>query len=123
MLANDRKEMWAPDVLNHEDVRQFPDRTIKRAHAKLLAAKPVMDPVDTVEIPKGDLLTRAEALLSIEDRVVYQAIANELAPHIENRLHPNVFSSRLNPRGRRQDFFLAGLGQRKHFQQATTNTK
>lgn len=113
--THDRRDLWIPDVLNWEDFAQDPTSIIERANIKCSSDSPVADPVMTVEVPKGDLLTRGGALLSLADRVAYQALCNELAPDIDARLSERVFSARLVTAARARDFFLPGVQQWQKF--------
>jgi excisionase family DNA binding protein len=97
-------QLWVPDVLRFEDRFANPEDLQASARARLDGAEAV-DPIIEVEIPKTPFFARAAALLSIEDRIAYQAAIAAIAPRIEARLDDSVFSARLNSkRGGR--FFL-----------------
>ncbi|MFB7888073.1 RNA-directed DNA polymerase [Cellulosimicrobium cellulans] len=87
-----------PDVLNWEDFRSEPSNVLRSAEDK--CANGNSDPFEVVEIPKGSLLSRAGALLSLEDRVAYHALCASFAATIESRLSDRVYSSRLNSNDR-----------------------
>ncbi len=117
--ANDRRELWVPDVLNWDDFFQEPDFILDRAAEKCSSDSPVADPVTIVEVPKGEFLTRGGALLSLSDRVAYQALCNELAPDIDARMSDRVFSARLAPNTKGGAFVLLGVKQWRKFMDAT----
>lgn len=115
VLRTDRRELWVPDVLMWEDFRATPGNVLDSARNKCSTGTP--DPVEMVEVPKGELLSRAGTLLTLEDRVAYHALCMSFAKAVEARLSANVFSSRLNeePHG---DFFRSGVRQWTAFQEA-----
>lgn len=120
---NDRRDLWIPDILNWDDYAQDPSGIIERANAKCNAEYPVADPVETIEVPKGEWLTRGAALLSLEDRVAYQSLCNELAPDIEARLSDRVFSARLAQSAKRHSFFRPGVKQWTAFLEAARSAQ
>lgn len=101
VMKTDRNDLWVPDVLNWEDFRSEPAGILEEAGRKCQSGSP--DPFEVVEIPKGSLLSRAGALLSLEDRVAYHALCASFAPAIETRLSDRVYSSRLSTND--QSFF------------------
>jgi excisionase family DNA binding protein len=115
VLRSDRRELWVPDVLMWEDFRSAPANILASASSKCSTGTP--DPVEMVEVPKGELLSRAGTLLTLEDRVAYHALCASFADQIEAKLSENVFSSRRNdqPSG---DFFKSGVRQWTAFHEA-----
>lgn len=111
LMKTDRKELWIPDVLNWEDVRADPSSAISAATGKCSTGQ--ADPFETVEVPKGPLLSRAGVLLSFEDRLAYQMLCAALAPHVDAVLSERVLSSRLNERP--GSFFVSPFNQYKLF--------
>lgn len=116
VLRTDRRDLWVPDILNWEDFRELPDQVLRAAEAKCQSG--LADPVEMVEVPKGEYLTRAGTLLTLEDRVAYQALAEAMAPVIDSALSACVFSSRLAGGGR--DFFKSGVQQWQAFESAVS---
>lgn len=88
----DLNELWVPDVLRWADHLAAPEPVLREALAR--ASTGQCDAATEVEVPKTPLLTRAAALLSLEDRVAYQAIVGAILPVIESQLSPHVYSSR-----------------------------
>lgn len=92
--ATDLKEIWVPDVLQHEDILLDPGPVLARAGAIFNRALP--GPSRLVEIDKSLMLTRLGTLLTLEDRVAYQAAVASFADRVEALTPASVFSSRLS---------------------------
>lgn len=114
VLRTDRRELWVPDVLGWEDFRESPDGVLAAARSKCSTGAP--DPVEMVEVPKGEFLSRAGTLLTLEDRVAYQALCGSFGERIDDKLSDHVFSSRLNKTGN-GDYFKSGVGQWRAFEE------
>jgi hypothetical protein len=119
VLRTDRRELWIPDVLNWEDYRESPDRMLADARSKCATGTP--DPFEVVEVPKGELLSRAGTLLSLEDRVAYHALCSSFCQLVDTRLSDRVFSSRLRP-DTKGDFFKSGIDQWNTFGEAIASS-
>lgn len=119
VMRTDRRELWIPDILHWEDFRAYPDDVLRAAQQR--CANGAVDAVEVVEVPKGDLLTRAGTLMSLPDRVAYHALCASFAHTVEGVLDGCVFSSRLNPRSG-ADFFSGGLRQWTAFQEAVKSS-
>lgn len=117
LMKTDRRDLWVPDVLNWEDVRARPDAVILSALAKCSTGQ--ADPFEVVEVPKGTLLSRAGALLSVEDRLAYHMLCATFAGRVEAALSDRVFSSRLNKRP--GPYFAPGLSQFTEFIETVEN--
>jgi excisionase family DNA binding protein len=92
--ATDLREIWVPDVLQHEDVLSDPAAVLARAGAIFNRALP--GPRRVVEIDKSLMLTRLGTLLALDDRVAYQAAVGSFADRVEALTPESVFSSRLS---------------------------
>ncbi len=92
------KESWSdevPDIIRHEDFRfVWPE---ERAALEQSLAEGRYSPrvPRLVEVPKSALATRPIAVLHLRDRIVYQALLDELGPHIDRELTEEVYSARL----------------------------
>jgi excisionase family DNA binding protein len=115
VLRLDRRELWVPDVLNWEDFRARPHDVI--ASARLKCSTGHADPIEVVEVPKGELLSRAGTLLTLADRVAYHALCASFSGPIEAATSDHVFSSRINDDAK-GDFFRSGYPQWKAFIEA-----
>lgn len=90
----DLREVWVPDVLQHEDVLADTARVLARAQTTFESALPGASRV--VEVDKSPMLTRLAALLELSDRVSYQAAIGAFAERVDAALPESVFSSRLS---------------------------
>ncbi|MCR8899506.1 reverse transcriptase domain-containing protein [Gordonia sp. GONU] len=102
VLRTDLRELWVPDILVWDDFKHSSAEVLAAASAKCATGQ--ADPFEVVEVPKGRYLSRAGALLSLEDRVAYQALCGSFADVIEGELSDRVFSSRLDGAGARGFF-------------------
>lgn len=94
VLGLDERELWVPDILRHEDVSSRRSEAIAAAASRLDGQDP-FDSATPVEVPKSSFFTRTGQLLTFPDRVAFQAAVASVAPSIERRLSPSVYSSRL----------------------------
>ncbi len=100
LVDEDLEAPWVPDVL------AFRDHIANAAEVKVAAAVRLEDAgpfgqAIYVEVPKSALLTRNGALLSIEDRLAYQAAVDSIAERIDRQTPGSVFSARLDRDGNR----------------------
>lgn len=105
--STDLNEIWVPDVLRWEDYAARPNELLAEASAR--ATTPRCDAATEIDVPKTPILTRAAVLLTIEDRVAYQALIASFAHEIEALLPDSVYSSRRATSGRW--FFKKGTKQ------------
>lgn len=92
--ATDRNELWVPDILRWEDHLGQPAGLKQRALARLQGSE-AFDAATDVEVPKTAFFSRNATMLSLEDRIAYQASVAVLAPRIDNGLSTSVYSARL----------------------------
>ena len=94
-VLNEAFKDEVPDVLRHKDyVVAWPKERAELLEAlKTDTYRPL--PATLYEVPKSSLATRPIAILHMRDRILYQAIMHELAPHIDSHLTEEVWSSRL----------------------------
>jgi excisionase family DNA binding protein len=93
--ATDLAQVWVPDVLRFEDYLRESTEVLAIAADRLQHGPP--EPAIEVDVAKTPFFTRSAVLLSLEDRVAYQAAVASIAPAIEASLPPEVFSARLSP--------------------------
>lgn len=101
----DLKEPWVPDVLNFEDI-SVGGFVVARASERL--ASNMFDPPAEVPIPKTPFFTRSAVLLTVEDRISYQAVVQSFADLAEAQTSDSVFSARVNRSNKRYMFALSG---------------
>lgn len=92
--AKDLSELWVPDVLRCRDYLAESDALLARAADRLQDGDP--DPALEVAIAKTPFFTRPAVLLTLEDRVAYQAAVASIASKIDAALPPQVRSARLS---------------------------
>ena len=91
----DLNQPWIPDVLAYADYLVDPVAVKSLALARLSVPGP-FDPVAPVDVPRTSLLTRKAAVLSVVDRLVFQAAVQSIAPRADKLLSDTVFSARLS---------------------------
>lgn len=89
-----KQDTWIPDCLRFEDWIADSDGVLAEA-AAVVAGAYVPDQAQRLRVPKGQLLTRTAALLSLRDRVIYQAAVAAFAPRADALLSEGVLSARL----------------------------
>lgn len=94
VTSKDLSELWVPDVLRFEDYLAASDVLLAGAADRLQDRD--ADPAIEVSIAKTPFFTRAAVLLTLEDRVAYQAAVASIAQKIDAALSPQVGSARLS---------------------------
>lgn len=92
--TTDLVQAWVPDVLRYEDALARPADLLAEAAARIATLSP--GPALEVEVDKTLLLTRPAVLLSLPDRIAYQAVVGSFADRVEAETPPSVFSARLS---------------------------
>lgn len=95
--ATDLNDLWVPDVLRWADHLATPGPVLLEASARATTGR--CDAASEIEVPKTPMLTRPAVLVSLEDRIAYQAVVGALMPLIEAALSPRVYSSRADKTG------------------------
>jgi excisionase family DNA binding protein len=90
--ATDLNELWVPDVVRWADSIREPADVL--ASAAKRAATGTCDAAMQIEVPKTPMLTRPAAILSLADRIAYQALVSALLSATDATLSPRVYSSR-----------------------------
>ena len=119
VMRADNRDLWVPDILMWEDYRKNPDMVLEDASLKCING--TADPFEVVSVPKGEYLSRAGALLSIADRVAYQALCYSFVEKVEAQLIDTVYSSRLSTTGK-SGLFKLGTEQWRVFNDAVSTT-
>jgi excisionase family DNA binding protein len=96
--ATDLTEPWVPDVLRFRDQISSPDEILAAAARRLTSEPP--DPATEVDVAKTPFFSRSAVLLSLEDRVAYQAVVASVAPKIEALLPDQAYAARLSSNSR-----------------------
>jgi hypothetical protein len=90
--STDLNELWVPDVLRWADHIANSQPILMEATARATTGR--CDAATELDVPKTPMLTRPAVMLSLEDRLAYQAVVGALLPLIESELSPRVYSSR-----------------------------
>lgn len=93
VARRDLREVWVPDVLQHEDWTADRGTILTGAAERLMAAGPFDRPT-IVEVAKSPYQTRPGALLSVVDRVAYHATALGLASAIHGNVPEGCYATR-----------------------------
>jgi excisionase family DNA binding protein len=89
------RDIGIPDVLRFQDL--LADRTaLLQDVARVLSGESPLGPTIEVELPKSSFFTRTTQLLTIEDRIAYQAMVAAFAREVDRNLLPTVFGGRLS---------------------------
>lgn len=105
LQSTDLAEVWVPDPVRFEDELADPVNLFAGAAARIDGVEAFDPRVDAVH-PKSSFFFRSAALLSLPDRLSYQAVVGELAPRIDGQLRPSVYSARLS----REERYFVGKG-------------
>jgi excisionase family DNA binding protein len=92
VTSTDLRETWVPDVLDFQDV-PLDDSLLSRVSQRL--NDNVVSPPTEVPIPKTPFFTRSAVLLTLEDRIAYQAVVGSFAERAEAQTYSGVYSARL----------------------------
>jgi len=115
-LAKDIRDDFWPDPIGLTDVLGRCQVAIERLRPRLPSYVPEQN-APLYQIPKANFTLRDSLQLSPLDRLVYQALVDPLAAHIDGQLVPFAFSHRL--RGPDSKWmFKSGVGQWKAFHSA-----
>ena len=90
--TTDLNELWVPDILRWADFIARPNGMLMEAETR--ATTGTCDAASNIEVPKTPMLTRPAVLLSLPDRVAFQALVSALLPATDGALSSRVYSSR-----------------------------
>lgn len=90
-----RRDLWVPDVLRFEDDIEA-GLVLNTAAARIDRNEP-FDAAISIPVPKSPFFVRNATNLTLPDRLAYQAVVAAVAPKIEARTTPGVYSARLSP--------------------------
>jgi hypothetical protein len=116
----DTKDDFVFDVLNHWDVRVHRDYLLKTLSSQLKYSQYQPSRLVEIEVPKNNYSVRPGSTVGVPDLVVLFAIVQVLAPHLDAKLLPCVYSYRLNPKRGKKDEPLFVSDKAKPEQKADT---
>lgn len=90
--ATDLSELWVPDILRYEDQLSVKDQILAAAARRFYGDQP--DAAIEVDVAKTPIFTRSALLISLEDRIAYQAAVGALAKQAFALTPDSVFSAR-----------------------------
>lgn len=85
MLADAHNDL-VPDLIDYRDYRPIAGNWVRDLLKRLRSYQPKTPKV--MDVPKSPYLSRPGAILDIEDRLLFQAIANRIAPAVEKAMPP-----------------------------------
>ena len=115
VINTDLREVWVPDVIDFQDV-PLDDQLLSRVNSRM--NENVASPSTEVPIPKTPFFTRSAVLLSLEDRIGYQATVASFADKADKLTSPNVYSARLAEQPSRYFFKQKGTSAWLEFRKA-----
>jgi excisionase family DNA binding protein len=90
--ATDLNELWVPDVLRWADFIAHPADLL--ADAEVRATTGTCGAATEINVPKTPMLTRPAVMLTLADRLAYQALISVVLPATDAGLSARVYSSR-----------------------------
>jgi hypothetical protein len=120
----DTKDDFVFDVLNHWDVKLNRDYLLKTLSSQLAYRQYSPSRLVEIEVPKNNYSVPPGSTVSVPDLVVLFAIVQVLAPHLDAKLLPCVYSYRLNPKREKKDkpLFIADKAQPEKPTEPTVET-
>ena len=112
-----KQDTWIPDCLQFADWMADSDGLLADAEDSASGAY-IPDPIERVQVPKGELFSRSAALPSLRDRIVYQAAIAGFADRADALLSEGVLSARVN-QGDPKFFLKRSSSQYRQFQEQT----
>jgi len=97
-----RRDLWVPDILNHEDDLADPSDVVAEAARRIEEPNEPFDVPVIVPVPKSPYFPRNSTNLSLVDRIAYHAVVLSFAKELERSLTPSVYSARLEESGARR---------------------
>jgi len=116
-IQQDKRDDTLPDVFNYRDYERSLDENLGLIGAQIETPNQyqVKSPA-YIEIPKKGFTLRPVAAPKIDDRILYQALADALAPHFQPE--PCVYSNRLSGDQNSTRMFSIGVESWLKFQDA-----
>jgi Reverse transcriptase (RNA-dependent DNA polymerase) len=90
----DISELWVPDVLRYKDQLEVSDQIVALAARRFYGEPP--GAATEVDVAKTPFFTRSAVLISLDDRVAYQAAVGAIAQQAASLTPESVFSARIS---------------------------
>ena len=105
LARNDSRTAFMHDALRFADFAARLDDQLKAISQALARGSYQPRPAQTIDVPKSSLAVRPGTVLEIEDALVLQAIACQIAPKLDSKLPEGVHSWRVKPNAKGNDLF------------------
>lgn len=102
-VVNDSKNQFVPDFLDLKDYERNLSDNLKNLKSRLTADYEPLIPL-IIDQPKKNFSLRPGLAINIEDRIIYQALVDFIAPEIEPHLSDCVYSYRLSNKPKKYFF-------------------
>ncbi|VVB86198.1 Reverse transcriptase (RNA-dependent DNA polymerase) [uncultured archaeon] len=112
----DSKKQFVPDLLYLKDYERDLKINLDNLKARLSSDFHPQAPM-TIDQPKSNFSLRPGLAINIEDRIVYQALVDYIAPIIDPKLSDSVYSFRLSTKPNDQYFFKNQVHQWKFYRE------
>ena len=106
-----RRDLWVPDILNHQDDLADGSRLIAAAADRVDNPLGAFDAPIKIPVPKSPIFPRNATNLTLPDRVAYHATVANFASLIESELTGASYAARLRGDGRRNVWLKNGRNQ------------
>jgi len=114
-LQQDKRDDAWPDVVGYRDYRREKETNLESLSAKVAVPGSYQASLPLgIDLPKRGFTLRPGIVPLVEDRILYQAIADLLAPHFQ--AEPCVCSNRLSSNPNSARMFVQGVQQWLEFQ-------
>lgn len=103
----DMRDDFVFDAIGYQDLKNNIDQALKTLSDQLQQDQYHPAPILSIEVPKSDHSFRPGTTIPVLDLVVLYAIAQQLAPPLDETLGDSAYAYRLNPKHeeRRQALF------------------
>ncbi len=113
-VQKDSKKQFVPDLLELEDYERDVKKNLENLKARISPDFRPQAPL-TIDQPKSNFSLRPGLAINIEDRIVYQALVDNIAPIIDPKLSESVYSFRLSDKSNDPYFFKNQVHQWKFY--------
>jgi retron-type reverse transcriptase len=105
LARNDSRADFIYDAYRYNDYAFRLEENLKGLLLKLEAGTYRPQPILEIDVPKSNLAVRPGSVVEIEDRIVLFAILCLIAPILDKKLPPTVYSNRLKDKSDKENLF------------------
>lgn len=117
----DTRDDFAFDVIKYEDLKHNKSRVLQTLRAQLSTDQYYPAPLIHIAVPKNKHSVRPGTVIPFIDLVVLYAIAQQLAPELDETLCDSAYAYRLNPKRARRDQLFTARGVPEQQEQKTVD--